>query len=310
LNRILGIVALTTLFSLLVFPAFALAQAPSQLSQSEQMEETANVKNVVSLTTTDLLSSQDFAPPTPDLPTKRNRTVNPVKGAKTMLNVKPAGLEAEGLKTSQTNAGTRNATIEAGADLMRPVRLATQPPLEDTTRLNKAADWGTARVSTGNSQVDELMAQSARRNGVDQRLLYAMMKQESSFNPRALSYKGARGLMQLMPATAARFGVTDIYDPAQNIEGGARYVRFLLDTFNGDVELALAGYNAGENAVLRYGNRIPPYRETQDYVQKISAHYARLRNGYEIRRQPTPTTTVNKKAEMEILTVGPTMTQY
>lgn len=109
------------------------------------------------------------------------------------------------------------------------------------------------------------------------------MRQESGFNPRAISPKGARGLMQLMPTTAVRLGVRDIYDPAQNIDGGARYLRFLLDTFNGDVELALAGYNAGEGAVARYGNRVPPYRETINYVQRISAHYTRLSGGSEAR---------------------------
>ena len=141
------------------------------------------------------------------------------------------------------------------------------------------------------------------------------MKQESSFNAQAISYKGARGLMQLMPATAARFGVRDIFDPAQNIEGGARYLRFLLDTFKGDVELALAGYNAGENAVARYGNQIPPYRETQDYVRKISAHYARLKNGAyvpgaSVRRQVSLPSPPSKKAESEVITVGATMTNY
>ena len=85
--------------------------------------------------------------------------------------------------------------------------------------------------------------------------------------------------MQLMPFTARRFGVTNIFDPKQNIEGGARYMRFLLDHFDGDVNLALAGYNAGEGAVMKYGRRIPPYNETQNYVRKISQRYVRLRNG-------------------------------
>src|SRR5437588_5592958 len=99
------------------------------------------------------------------------------------------------------------------------------------------------------------------------------MRKESGFNRRARSYKGATGLMQLMPATAWRFGVTNISDPAQNIEGGAKYLRFLLDSFNGDVNLALAGYNAGENAVVNSGYRVPRYRETQNYVRSITARY-------------------------------------
>ncbi|HMG34154.1 MAG TPA: transglycosylase SLT domain-containing protein [Blastocatellia bacterium] len=128
-------------------------------------------------------------------------------------------------------------------------------------------------ASTGNPKYDEFITQSANRNGVDPNLIVAVMRQESGFNARARSYKGASGLMQLMPATAARFGVNNIFDPQQNIEGGARYLRFLLDTFNGDVNLVLAGYNAGENAVVNSGYKIPRYRETQNYVRAISERY-------------------------------------
>jgi soluble lytic murein transglycosylase-like protein len=127
--------------------------------------------------------------------------------------------------------------------------------------------------STGNPKYDELIKQSAARNGIDPNLIVAVMRQESGYNVRARSYKGAMGLMQLMPATARRFGVTNFYDPAQNIEGGARYLRFLMDTFNGDTRLVLAGYNAGENAVINYGYQVPPYRETKHYVQAITARY-------------------------------------
>jgi len=108
-------------------------------------------------------------------------------------------------------------------------------------------------------------------------LLYSIMHQESSFKPRAMSYKGARGLMQLMPGTAARFGVGNIWDPKQNIEGGARYMRFLLDLFSGDVKLALAGYNASEGAVMKYGYQVPPYAETQEYVRRIGRRYGLIR---------------------------------
>src|SRR5918912_4180116 len=132
--------------------------------------------------------------------------------------------------------------------------------------------------TTGDPKVDGYLISSGVRNGVDPVLLYAQMHQESSFKRMAISPKGARGLMQLMPGTAARFGVTNIFDPAQNIEGGARYMRFLLDAFDGDVSLALAGYNAGEGAVLKYGRRIPPYRETQEYVRRIGQRYALMRD--------------------------------
>jgi soluble lytic murein transglycosylase-like protein len=132
--------------------------------------------------------------------------------------------------------------------------------------------------TTGDSTIDGLIVDSGNRNGVDPVLLYAIMHQESTFKRRAISPKGARGLMQLMPGTAARYGVTNIFDPRQNIEGGARYMRFLLDTFDGDVSLALAGYNAGEGAVMKYGYRVPPYSETQEYVRRIGQRYALMRD--------------------------------
>lgn len=132
--------------------------------------------------------------------------------------------------------------------------------------------------TTGNAEVDRFIVDSGKRNSVDPLLLYSIMHQESSFKPRALSHKGARGLMQLMPGTAARFGVTNIWDPKQNIEGGARYMRFLLDLFAGDVKLALAGYNAGEGAVMKYGYQVPPYSETREYVRRIGHRYSLIRD--------------------------------
>ena len=132
--------------------------------------------------------------------------------------------------------------------------------------------------TTGSAQVDSYLIDSGTRNGVDPLLLYSVMHQESSFKSHAVSPKGARGLMQLMPGTAMRYGVTNIFDPRQNIEGGARYLRFLLDRFDGDVNLALAGYNAGEGAVEKYGWRIPPYAETQEYVRRISGRYSLLQD--------------------------------
>lgn len=132
--------------------------------------------------------------------------------------------------------------------------------------------------TTGNADVDNFIVESGKRNSVDPLLLYSIMHQESSFKARALSHKGARGLMQLMPPTASRFGVTNIWDPKQNIEGGARYMRFLLDLFSGDVRLALAGYNAGEGAVMKYGYNVPPYNETQEYVRRIGRRYSLIRD--------------------------------
>ncbi len=117
-------------------------------------------------------------------------------------------------------------------------------------------------------EFDPIIAEASRAHGVNSDLVHAVIRAESSYDQYAKSSKGARGLMQLMPATAQRFGVMDSYNPRQNIFAGARYLRILLDMFRGDLSPALAGYNAGENAVKRYGG-IPPYRETQRYVRKI-----------------------------------------
>lgn len=109
----------------------------------------------------------------------------------------------------------------------------------------------------------------AREMDVSPRLLRAVIQVESGYQPRAVSAKGAQGLMQLMPATATRFGVRDAFDPQQNVRGGAQYLKWLLDFFRGDLRLALAAYNAGEKAVIKAGYRVPPIAETRDYVPKV-----------------------------------------
>lgn len=183
--------------------------------------------------------------------------------------VKPAQIPV-----TPTVATTKKATGQAVTKTTAPATGAPLTPLvmqSVTTTAPQSTD--SMMATTGNPKYDEFIKQSAARNGIDPNLMVAVMRQESGFNARARSYKGASGLMQLMPDTARRFGVGNIYDPAENIEGGAKYLRFLLDTFNGDVDLVLAGYNAGENAVIRSGYQVPRYRETQNYVKSISARY-------------------------------------
>lgn len=119
------------------------------------------------------------------------------------------------------------------------------------------------------NQYDSLIIDSARRNGISPALMKAMMHTESSYDPNARSPVGALGLMQLMPATAKRFGVKDPFDPAQNIEGAAKYLKYLTKMFNGNPTKIIAAYNAGEGNVRKYGG-IPPFRETQDYVKKVT----------------------------------------
>ncbi len=130
--------------------------------------------------------------------------------------------------------------------------------------------------STGNVQIDNLIRFYGKQHGVDPYLIFCLMSQESKFTKGAVSPKGALGLMQLMPGTAARYGVSNPYDIAQNISGGTRYLKDLLTMFNGRVDLALAGYNAGENAVIKYGYTVPPYDETRNYVKLIIKRYGRV----------------------------------
>ncbi len=151
--------------------------------------------------------------------------------------------------------------------------------------------------TTGVPAHDKIIEDAARKYRIDPLLIYAQMHQESSFKVRARSNKGASGLMQLMPATARRFGVTKIYDPKQNIEAGVRYMRWLLDTFDGDVVLALAGYNAGEGAVMKYRNTVPPYRETREYVRRITTRYNTISNPQYVQRITSARKAQAKNAE-------------
>jgi soluble lytic murein transglycosylase-like protein len=129
------------------------------------------------------------------------------------------------------------------------------------------------------SAYDDLIVKTSDKYRVDAALVKAIIKAESNFNHRAVSPVGARGLMQLMPATATSLQVEDSFHPEKNIEGGVRYLRYLMNLFNGNLPLVLAAYNSGENTVLRYKNRIPPYQETQTYVRRVLGYFSRYNSG-------------------------------
>ncbi len=128
--------------------------------------------------------------------------------------------------------------------------------------------------TSGDARLDKLVSRMGDRYGVDPRLLHAVIWQESKYDTTARSHAGAQGLMQLMPATASRFNCHNVNDPEQNIEAGTKYLRWLLERFDGNVALALAGYNAGEGSVDKY-NGVPPFNETQNYVRIITSRYGK-----------------------------------
>jgi soluble lytic murein transglycosylase-like protein len=153
-----------------------------------------------------------------------------------------------------------------------PYRLLVLSPNE----LTQSGDHYSASMLARAAQYDSIIERAAVSSGVEANLLRAVIVVESGFNSRAVSKRGAVGLMQLMPATASRFGVSDLYDSKENIHAGAHYLKFLMDRFGQNVRLALAAYNAGEEAVDRNGGRIPPFSETMAYVPKVLKIYQML----------------------------------
>jgi soluble lytic murein transglycosylase-like protein len=164
----------------------------------------------------------------------------------------------------------------AFASQLATATAATAAPAAATASAGLMAT-GASELPAGTPFAAEITA-AAKKHGIDPALLAGLVKQESGFNPNAGSPAGARGLTQLMPGTAAGLGVTNVLDPVQNLDGGAKYLRQQLDAFGGDVTRALAAYNAGPGAVQRYGG-VPPYAETQNYVRIVQANAAQYRAG-------------------------------
>ncbi len=173
----------------------------------------------------------------------------------------------------QAKDGTRSITdrveFTAGYRLIKTYRTGASR-LIATTNKDSGAKRDYWQPTPMSSRYDGIISSTASQFGVDKALVKAMVQVESSYNPNAVSKKGAYGLMQLMPATAKRYGVKDRGSPTENLRGGVRYLRDLLEMFDQDTRLAVAAYNAGEHNVIRY-NGIPPYRETINYVKKVTA---------------------------------------
>lgn len=181
-----------------------------------------------------------------------------------------ARVEADSATQSPAGVWYKRGSMSIFIDSTRVDRIEVEDPETIAKSVKKERGW-----STGRAGLDSLIRLNGNKYNVDPYLIFLVMEQESHFNTGAVSPKGARGLMQLMPGTAARFGVRRPHDAAQNISGGTRYLRELLNRFNNRVDLVLASYNAGEGAVAKFGNKVPPYRETRNYVKKIAYRYKR-----------------------------------
>ena len=178
----------------------------------------------------------------------------------------------------QTPAESQQAQIQSFDNVLKNSTkvkfgdLLTRPSTRVNANIYTSQAASSAEKVTTKEQIKNIIYRAAKKHGVDEKLVNALVKQESGFNPNAKSKVGAMGLMQLMPATAKGLGVTNPMDPEQNVEGGVKYLKSMLDRYNGNIILALAAYNAGPGAVDKYDG-VPPYKETQNYVRSILSTY-------------------------------------
>jgi soluble lytic murein transglycosylase-like protein len=274
---------LSTSFALILL---CVSVAHAQVRDSNSATQTARARSAVAAERAQL--RQDFVKATEEyaasLKTLAEAYEESLKRA-TEQNAKLKELYTEGIISRREMEASDAAVAEARAkveEVRKQIEqtgetlayAAKMPVVEESVELAvEVAGWNARAWTTGNKGIDNLINYYGNKYSVDPYLIYCVMHQESRFGSTATSGKGAMGLMQLMPGTAARYGVTNPYDPAQSIMGGTRYLKDLLALFGGRIDLVLAGYNAGEGAVLKYGNRVPPYSETLAYVRIIGSRY-------------------------------------
>jgi soluble lytic murein transglycosylase-like protein len=190
-----------------------------------------------------------------------------------------AGADLALAGTTARPAARATSVVRADVKTGRLVRTVMVPRRVIAPRMDPAPAGATASAARSTNAsaaaIHSVIEETARKYQIDPLLVHSVVQTESAYNPYAVSHKGAQGLMQLIPETARRFGVTNVWDVRQNIEGGVRYLKYLTGLFPNDLRLTLAAYNAGEGAVWKYGNAVPPYRETEQYVDKIGRRYGR-----------------------------------